>query len=52
MLKTTNGKMMNRLLLGYEGLQLQGIPAEVFEDSVGGLSMCQQMDLAGNHIKK
>ena len=42
-----NGKAMNRLLLGYEGLLFQGLPANLWTETTK-LSDKQMMDLAGN----
>ena len=42
-----DGKAMNRLLLGYEGLLFQGLPANLWTETTE-LSNKQMMDLAGN----
>ena len=43
------GSPINRMLLGYESLRLQGVPTEVFRgDSKLNVSDPQMLDLAGN----
>ena len=45
--ETNKRAPMNRLMLGYEGLELQGFPVQVLQDT-STLSDPQMMDLAGN----